>query len=425
MDSTLILKAVESVTKKWTKQRKAEERGRARTSRQAVMTRTSRIEIKYAAWTALPDAYQKASGGGKYPVAARQLYYAVRPYVLEESEKSELDSQYFTQRILPEYVASHREETADWDVVYDARGHFQEPHTGVITPLGTLDVRQYLGKIGSHAVENLASDDFCADDSFPTCGPAHRFGAVLFIEKEGFLPLFKAAKLAERYDIAVMSTKGMPVVACRRLADELCGSYDIPLLMLHDFDKAGFSIVGTLQGVEKEDRDCNPIASRYEYQHDIAVIDLGIRLEDVEQYKLESEPVKYRSDPSGNLEANGATPEEIKFLCQVKSWNNLDGRRVELNAFTSGDLIEWIEAKLKAHGIEKVVPDADTLKAAYRRAVQIAAIEARLEDIIIEAGKEGEKAAIPRGLAKKIGKALKDNPEQSWDAALAKIVQDD
>ena len=32
---------------------------------------------------------------------------------------------------------------------------------------------------------------------------------ILFIEKEGFMPLFEAVQLAERFDLAIMSTKGM------------------------------------------------------------------------------------------------------------------------------------------------------------------------------------------------------------------------
>ena len=39
-----------------------------------------------------------------------------------------------------------------------------------------------------------------------THGPIGCFGAVLFIEKEGFLPLFEKVQLAERYDLAIMST---------------------------------------------------------------------------------------------------------------------------------------------------------------------------------------------------------------------------
>jgi DNA topoisomerase VI subunit A len=52
--------------------------------------------------------------------------------------------------------------------------------------------------------------------------------------------------LAEKYDLAIMSSKGMSVTAARRLADKICSQYKIPLLILHDFDIAGFSIAATL-----------------------------------------------------------------------------------------------------------------------------------------------------------------------------------
>ena len=50
--------------------------------------------------------------------------------------------------------------------------------------------------------------------------------------------------------------------------------------------------------------------------------------------------------------ANGATPEEAEFLLE---------RRVELNAMPSDVFITWLEAKLKKHGIKKIVPDANML----------------------------------------------------------------
>ncbi len=339
---------------------------------------------------------------------------------MEATGKSELDSRYFTQTILPEYIASNSVATADWDVTYDARGHFAEPHTKIITPLGTLDVRNYLAKVANHTVDELDAGDLLTDlsVSFPTCGPENRFIAVLFIEKEGFMPLFEKAKLAERFDIAIMSTKGMPVVACRHLADELCGKHGRPLLVGHDFDKSGFSILATLNG----DSNANNLDSeynRYEFCHDIEVIDLGLRLSDVCAYNLESEPVSYKkSDPSSNLRANGATTEEIAFLCDRKSYNR-QGRRVELNAFTSGDFIAWIEKKLKQHGIAKVVPDAATLQTAYRRAMQIAIVQQQLPSIIAEASEQATGAELPKALDKIVRKALKANPSQSWDEAIA------
>src|SRR5262245_30154638 len=160
------------------------------------------------------------------------------------------------------------------------------------------------------------------------------------------MPLFKRVHLAERYDLAIMSTKGLSVTASRALVDELC--QDIPLLVLHDFDKAGFSIAGTLQ------RDTR----RYEFRNNIRVIDLGLRLADVEANDLESESVSYgRTSPISNLLDNGATREEVDFLCDSSEHGMYWGERVELNAFTSGDLVAWIEAKLQENGIGKVIPD--------------------------------------------------------------------
>jgi hypothetical protein len=129
-------------------------------------------------------------------------------------------------------------------VVFDARGHFAEPHTGVIVPLGTLDVREYLRRMRGE--KGRQQDSKSRRGLFPTAGALNRFAAVLFIEKEGFLPLFQRTLLAERFDVAIMSTKGVSVTAARKLVDEL-SVRGVPCLVLRDFDKAGFTIVHTLQ----------------------------------------------------------------------------------------------------------------------------------------------------------------------------------
>jgi hypothetical protein len=89
------------------------------------------------------------------------------------------------------------ENEVDWDVVYDDRGHFIEPHTGHIIGLGTISVREYLGEL---AAPKLIAPGF-APGAAETRGPDGCFGAVLFVEKEGFLPLFEAVQLAERFDL--------------------------------------------------------------------------------------------------------------------------------------------------------------------------------------------------------------------------------
>ena len=73
---------------------------------------------------------------------------------------------------------------------------------------------------------------------YPTRGPAARYGAVLFVEKEGFEELLRSAQIAERFDVAIMSTKGMASVAARRLVDETSEA-GIEILVARDFDRAG------------------------------------------------------------------------------------------------------------------------------------------------------------------------------------------
>ena len=102
------------------------------------------------------------------------------------------------------------------------------------------------------------------------------------------------------------------------------------------------------------------------------MIDLGLRLSDVEAMHLQSEPVEYPShvDPRENLRQRGTTEEECDFLVRQRGLGGWTGQRVELNAMTSDQFIAWLEAKLMAVGVQKVVPDQETLAKAYRRAVR-------------------------------------------------------
>ena len=388
-----IQSALTSVTKKYTKMRKAEERARQSVNRWDYMY-SDRVTIKEIAWEVMEDAYNKVSDNGRLPANARQIMYAARPEILRRADKSSFGDSYFTQTLLPEYIAEH---DCSWDVVYDARGHLIEPHTEEEVALGTIDVRNYLR---GEAERKLGYSTLKLD--YPTKGPDNRFASVLFIEKEGFHPLFQEVKLAEKWDIAIMSTKGMSVVAARHLIANL----GVPVYVLHDFDKAGFSIVGTMQrGTD-----------RYPCELD-NVIDLGLRLEDVNNYDLVSEPHHPKGDRwsvEANLKLNGATDEEVEFLLS---------RRVELNAFASHVFIKWIEDKLTEHGIKKVVPDDDTLKKAYRRAVYTSYVNEHITDIDDEAKEHAESVTIPDDLAEQVRNGLAEDSHLPWDEVIAGMVE--
>jgi hypothetical protein len=407
MKADKIIGAVQGVTKKWAKQRKREERNAAAAlNRRYVMTRRRSVSIREAAFAAMENAYLKASANGRLPAHARQVMYAARPYIQRTADKelSQRFDQYFTQKLLPEYIEAYG---VSWNVVYDARGNFAEPHTKFKVPLGTLQVRGYLSHIRQHKIKNPDFDIW--EKLYPTFGPKHRFGAILFIEKEGFLPLFEAVQLAERYDLAIMSTKGMSVTASRELVDELCAVHAIPLLVLHDFDKAGFSIVGTLKRSTKR--------YRFGHGHAANVIDLGLRLEDVDGLETEYVHMESVRKARQNLRQNGATDEEIDFLIE---------QRVELNAFASDEFIQWLELKLVHHGIAKVVPGGDTIADAYRRMRKQALVQERINEALDELEDDDtEPVPIPDNLIGRIKERQSDDPTLRWDAVLREIAEED
>lgn len=391
-----IIVGLRAVTKNWTKQRKQEERqSSARAYRTERLLRSYRETIKNVAWEVMEKAYLTASSNDTLPATARQVMYAGRPKIQNRTGR-QLDDQYFTQTLLPDYI---EENGSEWDVVFDDRGHFREPHAEHAIGLGTLNVREYLDQ--RHEID-FKEPSFQRGD-IVTSGPDGCYGAVLFIEKEGFMPLFQAVHLAERFDIALMSTKGMSVTAARHLIDEVCGSPKIPLLVLHDFDKSGFSIVGTLQRNTR----------RYTFVNQIEVIDLGLRLRDING--LQSERAFDKGDRdrrAWNLRDNGATGAEVKYL--------LDNR-VELNAMTSDQLVAFVERKLKRHGVTKIVPGKDDLAEAHRLFDRSIAAE---KIIRRELKKVNSDAPVPRNIEKQVRDYLAQHPEARWDAALQRLVED-
>ena len=100
----------------------------------------------------------------------------------------------------------------------------------------------FLGLFLPHERANLLGDTvplrfqrFDFSDRFPTSGPENRFDTILFVEKEGFEPLFRAAAIAQRFESGIMSTKGMSVTAARLLIDRLASQVQ-RILVLRDFD---------------------------------------------------------------------------------------------------------------------------------------------------------------------------------------------
>jgi len=362
------------------------------------MTKEPRTTQKQAAWGVDGTGLYAASGNGTLPASARQIYYQARPKIMAMTEDKELAYGYFSQTLLPDYIEEHG---VDWDVVYDARGHFIEPHTNRRIGCGTIEVGNYL-----HALDEprVVPAEF-ADANVGIIGPSGGFSAILFCEKEGFTPLFKAVDLANRYDLMIISTKGVSVTAARQLIDNICGDYGLPLFTLHDFDVAGFLILGTLQ------RDTR----RYQFSSAIEVTDLGLRFGDITG--LEREPAAATRISVDILRAqlaeNGATDAEIDILLN---------ERVELNAMASDALIEMIERKLHDYGLKKVIPNDDLLAKSYRAFHDSQQLREKFEKIEDEFEERDTDIEVPENLKEEVRAILNEYRDLRWDDAIQIVL---
>jgi hypothetical protein len=178
-----------------------------------------------------------------------------------------------------------------------------------------------------------------------------------------------------------MSTKGISARAARDLVDRLHG----PAFTLHDFDKNGFVMKSGFR----------------------AATDLGIRLEDVERLGLSGEPQPHRNPAATerNLLANRATREEAVFIA--------GGTRVELNELTGRDFIDFVEAKLEEHGVEKVIPNQQTLAAAWRRGRVVSEINKRIEKANAQ-----QYDSPPHDLGERVRQRVEEEPDIAWSDAV-------
>ena len=394
-------KALRGATKKWKKD-KIHSEFVSRTRLTYYRQPSYRVTVRSAAFKVMQAAYEKASSNGKYWANARQIMYAARPEIIKLTGESSpwKNSSYFTQQLLKDYI---EENSPDWKIVWDARGHFREPYTDETIGVGGAEVKEYIGKWHSEVDENETPE---IAELLGTTGPANRFSAVMFIEKEGFQQLFEEEHIAEEFDLAIMSTKGLPVGASCELTEALARQ-GVTVYCLHDFDLAGFKIIKTLREGTRLFHGCK-------------VVELGLRMEDIAGLASENVDYKQGVNPKLYLRECGATEEERNFLVSGGSRRYWSGQRVELNAMTSEQLITWLKAKLTSLKVKKYIPGDEALKSAYVRARRLISMQEKIEEIEEEEVKE----IAASTLRSKIKKVLKEGSVRSWDGILWEIAQE-
>jgi len=104
----------------------------------------------------------------------------------------------------------------------------------------------------------------------------------------------------------------------------------------------------------------------------------------------------------------------------------LRDQKVELNAMTSRQLVNFVESKLKQHGIAKVIPDSETLVRTY----EMFGASDRLSEAFEELKKkleseEQEPIKAPEDLEAQIKNRLQQNPVLSRRRAIKLLIDPD
>lgn len=352
----------------------------------------------------LAEAYNKVSSNGKYWANARQLMYAARPKILEITGLNSFTDSYFSQTLVPDYLLKHPEETKYWRVAYDERGDLIQPHTRSPVGLGTVEVDKLQRR------KLIIESKPINDDAYISATPENRFNGIIFIEKEGFNQAILESGILEKYDLALASTKGQSVIALRVLIDEMTTrNPDFKVFTMTDFDTSGSSIRTTLTGDNKR---------RYSFVNDVTSIPICVSWDQAQMLHERglSEPVsiseKEVKAKTKTLVAHGLPRAAISFLL-------LDKRRVEINAFTTEELLDEVESTVKKH-CKKVLPDEVHLNTAWRQALVKRALREKQEKLVVEYAE----TSAPEGILERVAEKLDEFPEISWEEALIIILNE-
>ena len=325
----------------------------------------------------------KASGAGQYRFSLRQLFYAVRPYVLDALQ-GEPSYDYFAQ-VITDHEAEHGEISG---MYRDNRGLVYHPHLRREIPLGTRSVEEYER-------------------------PAWTFNKILYCEKAGFFPILCAAGWPERHDCALLTSKGFASRAARDLLD-LLGDTDeeLTFFCIHDADASGTLIYQALQE-----------GTRARPRRQVNVVNLGLEPPEGLAMGLPSEPVNRQGKKRAPV-ANYVDPETAEWLQR---------NRIELNAMTTPQFLAWLDQKFEEHAQGKLVPPQSVLSARLeddvrgrvRQIVTDRILREANVDEQVEAAVDGRRAAITeqaRCVEEVVRRALEEQPEEHWSAPVRRLA---
>jgi len=290
----------------------------------------------------LQEAVERVSNGGTMKFDIRSLFYAVREIYLKRwSGEKFYEYNSFTQDFMRTYEKQH----------------------GKIRGL----VRGPRGKYCSPDEYGWRTESDVKPDLYLMRGIGNK---IIVVEKMGLFEQMLANNFDKRLDCILMTTQGFTSEAGREALIQV-QEWGLPVCVLHDYDINGVLIKETLTRPTKRlDTEIDPEI----------LVDVGLNWEVVNRLMTERgltpEPVTLskqdESKLAGMVERDEISQDEYNFL--------YDGR-VELNALTPRELLDWLEQRLEALDLWKTVPTQEQLDELIKRSYVQKLAENLLSDV--------------------------------------------
>ena len=281
----------------------------------------------------------------------------------------------------------------------EPRGSIYHPHRRETIPLGTLTVEEYER-------------------------PIWTFNKLLYIEKEGFSEALKEVGWPEQHDCALISSKGFTTRAARDLVDKLHEQGEpVEVYCVTDADNFGGIIFQTFQEATKA-RGARKVKIVHLGLHPWEAVEAGLEVEEVEKGRGEREREQRKPVADYVLERHDLAP-------TGETWEEwLQTHRIELNAMTTPQFIEWLDAKMAEHDAVKLIPPPKVVTTELEERLDAEVRAAVTEHILREAGFETQVtealAAIERPTAAQLTAGIEelfaDKPEAEWRDHIERIV---
>jgi P4 family phage/plasmid primase-like protien len=324
----------------------------------------------------IDDAIAKVSSNGRFRFNQRQLLYALRPIVKENTGR-ELTTKNFTG-IITDYEARNGEIPG---MYREPRGSIYHPHIGETITLGTLMVEKY------------ERPEWC-------------YNKICYIEKEGFTEALKATEWPELHDCMPMSSKGFTTRAAKDLVDKIADHGEpVTIFCVHDADGPGTMIYQTFQEATKA-RGARSVEIVNLGLDPWEAVEMGLRVEEFDRKKL--------ADGSDREIPVADYVEEHRDR-NWRAW--LQSHRVELNEMTTEQFIAWLTSKMEERAGGKVVPPDEVMAERTREKVEENIRERLTKKILREATGANGKSVLLSTVAGILGDYHKTAPIETFTAS--------